>query len=308
MGGIYARHEGLPEEIWKAIYFHYLPVGVEPNAPPVRAQLGKAALTWAAVALADKLDTVAGLFAAGEKPTGSRDPYALRRAAQGIIRLLVDFEALTGSPVRPVLGPALWQAREGFAGKLNLSAPSVDDRNQLWMFFIERLRHLMQARGLALEEIQAVTGKVAFIDAVSAADLLDRARELSRGRNTPAFASVAEAYKRANNIVESAWGAIGTESRWGLNADRLQEPAEVQLRTAVQQMGLDIRKALEARLPGKALTAIASVQPELARFFDDVRVMVDDQHLQEARLALLAEVRDRISEFGDISALAPKQA
>ncbi len=88
MGGIYAREEGEPEEVWKAIYFHYLPVAVEPAAPPTRAQLGKAAVTWAAVSLADKLDTIVGLFAAGEKPTGSRDPYALRRAAQGVVKLL----------------------------------------------------------------------------------------------------------------------------------------------------------------------------------------------------------------------------
>src|SRR5205085_12333215 len=81
MGGIYAREEGQPPEVWKAIYFHYLPIGVEAEAAPTRAQLGGAALTWATVALADKLDTLVGLFAAGEKPTGSRDPYGLRRAA-----------------------------------------------------------------------------------------------------------------------------------------------------------------------------------------------------------------------------------
>ena len=83
MGGIYAREEGLPEEVWKAIYFHYLPVGVEADAPPSRAQLGTAAVTWAAVSLADKLDTVVGLFAAGEKPTGSRDPYGLAPRGAG---------------------------------------------------------------------------------------------------------------------------------------------------------------------------------------------------------------------------------
>ena len=93
MGGIYAREEGLPEEVWKAIYFHYLPIGVEADAPPTRAQLGKAAVTWAAVSLADKLDTIVGLFAAGEKPTGSRDPYGLRRAAQGVVKILVDLPA-----------------------------------------------------------------------------------------------------------------------------------------------------------------------------------------------------------------------
>jgi hypothetical protein len=73
LGGIYAREEGRPEEVWKAIYFHYLPVGVEPDAPPSRPQLGAAAVAWAAVSLADKLDSVVGLFIAGERPTGSRD-------------------------------------------------------------------------------------------------------------------------------------------------------------------------------------------------------------------------------------------
>src|SRR5438045_6803223 len=100
MGGIYAREEGAPEEIWKAVYFHYLPVGVEPDAPPSRAQLGKAAVTWAAVTIADKLDTIVGLFAAGEKPTGSRDPYGLRRAAHGVFRTLVDLPELTASTRR----------------------------------------------------------------------------------------------------------------------------------------------------------------------------------------------------------------
>ena len=97
MGGIYAREEGLPEEVWKAIYFHYLPVGVEADAAPTRAQLGKAAVTWAAVSLADKLDTIVGLFAAGEKPTGSRDPYGLRRAAQGVVQILIDLPDLVGA-------------------------------------------------------------------------------------------------------------------------------------------------------------------------------------------------------------------
>jgi glycyl-tRNA synthetase beta chain len=308
MGGIYARAEGLPEAVWKAIYFHYLPVGVEADAPPSRAQLGLAAVTWAAVSLADKLDTIVGLFAAGERPTGSRDPYGLRRAAQGVIKLVVDLEPLTGLTIRPALGPILGKAREDLVEKLKLSAVTQEEKDQLWVFFMERLRHLMQTRGLGNEEIQAITGQASFIDSISAADLQDRVRELVRGRNTPAFAFVAEAYKRANNIVESAWGSMQTESTWGRHTDRLREPAEIQLRAAMQRMGTDIKTALEKREPARALTAIASIQPELAKFFDEVRVMVDDPALQEARLALLAEVRDRISEFGNISGLAPKQA
>src|SRR6185295_1016353 len=107
MGGIYARAQGLPEEVWKAIYYHYLPVGVEADAAPTRAQLGRGAVTWAAVSLADKLDTIVGLFAAGEKPTGSRDPYGLRRAAHGVFKILVDLPELVGGTVRPLLQPLL---------------------------------------------------------------------------------------------------------------------------------------------------------------------------------------------------------
>src|SRR5688500_3910184 len=94
MGGIYAREEGKPEEVWKAIYYHYLPVGVEADAPPSRQQLGAAAVTWAAVSLADKLDSVVGMFIAGERPTGSRDPLGLRRQAQGIVEILAALPGL----------------------------------------------------------------------------------------------------------------------------------------------------------------------------------------------------------------------
>ena len=100
MGGVYARDEGQPEDVWKAIYYHYLPIGVEADAPPTRAQLGKAQLTWACVSLADKLDTIVGLFAAGEKPTGSRDPFGLRRAAHGVLKILADLPSLPASPPR----------------------------------------------------------------------------------------------------------------------------------------------------------------------------------------------------------------
>ena len=85
-----AREAGQPERIWKAIYHHYLPDAIGPDAPPARQQLGDAAVTWAAISLADKLDTVVGMFFAGERPTGSRDPFALRRAALGIIRIVVE--------------------------------------------------------------------------------------------------------------------------------------------------------------------------------------------------------------------------
>src|SRR5262249_11854475 len=114
MGGIYAREEGLPEQVWKAITHHYLPVGVEADAPPSRAQLGAAGATWAAVSLADKADTLVSLFSAGEKPTGSRDPFGLRRAAQGAFKILVDLPELCGITAPVTVGQVIAPAEASF--------------------------------------------------------------------------------------------------------------------------------------------------------------------------------------------------
>src|SRR4029077_3423869 len=131
IGGIYAREEGQPEEVWKAIYFHYLPIGVEVDAAPTKAQLGKAAVTWAAVSLADKLDTIVGLFSAGEKPTGSRDPYGLRRAAQGVVKILVDLPATSGVHAAVDLKTLVDRA---FAGYSSLTVSSENWRALLFEF------------------------------------------------------------------------------------------------------------------------------------------------------------------------------
>ena len=112
MGGVYAREQGEPEDVWKAIYHHYLPVGVGADDPPSHDDLGKGAATWAAVALADKVDTVVGLFGAGEKPTGSRDPLGIRRQAQGMLRILIDLPELTGLSARVSVGQLLGPARK----------------------------------------------------------------------------------------------------------------------------------------------------------------------------------------------------
>ena len=111
MGGVYAREQGEPEAVWNAIYHHYLPIGVEADDPPSRKALGAAAVTWAAVALADKADTVAGLFSVGEKPTGSRDPLGIRRQAQGLLRILIDLPELTGLAARVSIGQVFDPAR-----------------------------------------------------------------------------------------------------------------------------------------------------------------------------------------------------
>src|SRR6185295_14779242 len=123
MGGVYAREGGEPEAVWKAIYHHYQPVAVQSTAGPAVASLGEGRLTWAAVSLADKLDTIVGLFSAGERPTGSRDPLGLRRQAHGVLRILLDAPALVGQPIPVSLIDLMRRAASGY---------NADFDTQIW--------------------------------------------------------------------------------------------------------------------------------------------------------------------------------
>jgi len=305
MGGIYARMERMPEEIWKAIYFHYLPVGVEADAPPSRAQLGRAAVTWAAVSLADKLDTIVGLFAAGEKPTGSRDPYGLRRAAQGVLKVLVDLEPVCAVSRRPTLDRMLEEAYRN----LGLDAPQGEAGNSLRLFLMDRLQHLMQTRGAGYEEVQTVTGGgVDRVVEISPVDLIEWASEWKRVVGTPLFESAAEAHKRAKKIVEAEWNPTDPRLSRQEQAGVLVEPAERDLRGKLDVVDTAIQQALDSKQPRKAIEAIASIQPAIARFFDEVRVVVPDPRLKSARLSLLMDFRDAVSRFGDPSVFAQRQA
>jgi glycyl-tRNA synthetase beta chain len=305
MGGVYARVEGLPEEVWKAIYFHYLPAGVEADAPPTRAQLGKAAATWAAVSLADKLDTLVGLFAAGEKPTGSRDPYGLRRAAHGILKILVDLETVSGVRTRPKLDPMLDETYR----ILGMDVPAGELRNPLRLFLMERFQHLMQTRGSGYDEVQVVTGGgVDRVVEINPLDLMEWAAEWKRVVGTPVFDSAAEAHKRAKKIVEAEWEALDHRMARDEQVKTLSEPAEVDLRKRLDRVDSEIEQALASRQPRKAIEAIASIQPAISRFFDEVRVVVPESKLKKARLSLLMDFRDAVSRFGDPSVFGQKQA
>ncbi|MBA3296078.1 MAG: glycine--tRNA ligase subunit beta, partial [Acidobacteria bacterium] len=151
MGGIYARSEGMREQVWKAIYFHYLPIGVEADAPPTRAQLGEAAVTWAAVSLADKLDTFVGLSTAGEKATGSRDPFGLRRQVQGAVRVLMDLPDLVGIDREISLSNLLRHAAAGVPG----AAWQGDLAQASEVFAAERVRYALEQRGVPIEVVRA---------------------------------------------------------------------------------------------------------------------------------------------------------
>jgi glycyl-tRNA synthetase beta chain len=287
IGGVYARAEGQPEAVWKAIYFHYLPIGVEADAPPTRAQLGKAAVTWAAVSLADKLDTIVGLFAAGEKPTGSRDPYGLRRAAQGVVKILGDFPEVR-------LEPLLQQAASHHQGA-STEFPRVSD------FLWERNEHLYEQRGAQPDEIRVIRAdKWTLNDTIAA-----RIDAFKRVRHSEEFKALAALFKRVKNITSGT-----TDDGRSLSELRaaLVEPAELALVDAMIEREPQFERAVAARKFGDMVDLIAGLQPSVDRFFKDVLVMADDASLRQARLTLLARLHRQVRQnIGDISEMAPDE-
>ncbi|HMF98752.1 MAG TPA: glycine--tRNA ligase subunit beta [Vicinamibacterales bacterium] len=296
MGGIYARAERHPEEVWKAIYYHYLPVGVEADAPPSRAQLGKAAATWAAVSLADKLDTIVGLFAAGEKPTGSRDPYGLRRAAQGVVKILTDSADLTRADPAPDLERLVDRSFDTFAASVQVA--DAQWKARLFEFLAERQSHLFERRGFDIAEARAV-GR--FWKRPH--DALARIQAVSKERNSKDFVALAEVAKRVNNITGDYAAADGLDDLKGV----LVEPAEVALAEEIDQRWPKIRDASRRQLYGDAMKQIVALRGPLDRFFTEVLVMSEDQRLRHARLSLLSMVRDTINSIADISEVAPEE-
>ena len=291
MGGIYAREDGLPEPVWKAIYHHYLPIGVEAEAPPSKAQLGAAAVTWAAVALADKLDSVVGMFIGSERPTGSRDPLGLRRQAQGAVKILADLPELTGLDRRIPLGTLVTRAAEAFGGIGEAAAP-------LEAFLSDRLAYLLEQRGHDVRAVRAVMH--GDVTALSPLEVRRKLEALSQLAGSEALLGVASLLKRVKNISKG----VTAPGSLPASGDALKEPAELTLRDAIVSGAPGIRDAAARGDYRHAFSGIAGLRPAVARFFDDVMVMSEDLALREARLRLVASLRDLILEIADLSEMA----
>jgi glycyl-tRNA synthetase beta chain len=295
MGGIYAREQGQPEQVWKAIYYHYQPESIAPDAPPTRQQLGDAAVTWAAVSLADKLDTVAGMFYAGEKPTGSRDPFGLRRQAHGIFKLLVDLRELTGLSVRPVLMPLLKKAAEAFGDFSAWPEGSVDDMRA---FLIERYQYVLEQRGYDIRNVRAVAR---FEE--SPVDAKRKLEVLPEFTASPDFQKLAVAFKRVKNIArESGNDFHALEASEPDLRKWLKEPAEIALLQELDERAPAIDSVLKSgENLRRAFVEAAQFGPAVDRFFTEIFVMVDDAALRKARLRLMKRLEQQILRIADIS-------
>ncbi|MFN7916828.1 MAG: glycine--tRNA ligase subunit beta [Vicinamibacterales bacterium] len=305
MGGIYTREEGQPEAVWKAIYYHYLPIGVEADAAPSKAQLGAAATTWAAVSLADKIDTLVGLFAAGEKPTGSRDPYGLRRAAQAAIKILTDLQATTGIARRVPLKGLVEKAFDGYGGAI----VTKDDgwKALVFDFLAERQAYLLERRGFKYDEIRAVLPKDP--STLTPYDVLRRVQALAHARKAAGFEALAVLFKRVKNITKDFAPGPGAPKGFEELRTALREPAEQALLAELEQRWPRISQFLHEEKFLDAMSQLGHLHAPVNTFFVDVLVMADDPALREARLSLLTTLRDTIlMTGGDISEIAPEES
>jgi glycyl-tRNA synthetase beta chain len=279
MGGYYAREAGLPAGIADAVRDHYKPVGASDAAPT-------APLT-VALALADKLDTMGGFFAIGEKPTGSRDPYGLRRAALGVIRILL------GGGVRAPL-------RLLFA-KAQAPAPiPVDD---LVDFFADRLKVQLREEGKRHDLVDAVfaLGDDDLVRIVARVGALDGFLTTEDGKNLLA------GFKRAANILkaEAKKNPGEAEGYSGpVDPSLLSAPEEKALHAALGSAGPKVAAEVGAERFEAAMAALAGLRGPVDEFFDRVLVNADDAAVRQNRLRLLAQVQRAMGQVADFSLVA----
>lgn len=310
MGGVYARADGQPPAVWTAIYHQYQPIGVEAQAGPSAAQLGAGAPVWAALSVADKLDSLVGLFLAGEVPTGTRDPFALRRQAQGLVKVLVDLRETTGVAAAVDLGRLVDEALAQYAAQAETASLALTPAGHdgLVTFLIDRLAFLLERRGYAADEIAAVLPPGTTLAGLAPLDVLMRIDALRAMRATPDFAPLAALFKRATNIVTDVPRAPASGYDVAALGGTLVEPAERALAEALDGRRASIAAAAAAGEYQTALGEIAALRPAVDRFFTDVFVMVDDAALRQARLTLLAALRDTVLAIADLSQIAGAQA
>ncbi len=280
VGGLYARRDGEAESVWQAVYDHYLPAGADDALP--RDEVGRI------VALADRLDTLAGFFALGLVPTGSRDPYALRRAALGVVRILLE------GGIRLDLPAALAAAR-GLHEVQGATAEEV--ATSLHPFLLERLRFLLERRGFKHDEIESVLAT----ECPDVTDAAERVAAVAAVRKQPDFGPLAASFKRVQNILAQAGAPAGGE----LDPALMSDDSERQLASDFYQARGILDELIVARRYEEALSVMASLGPCLDRFFTDVMVLVEDEAVRSNRLSLLAAMRDqffRVARLSEIQA------
>jgi glycyl-tRNA synthetase beta chain len=278
MGRYYALADGEPAEVAAAIDEHYLPRGAGGALPATGAGVS--------VALADKLDTLAGIFAIGQKPSGTKDPFGLRRAAIGTLRIVIEKKLDLDLRALVTRACAL-QPADNAAAAL-----------ELWDYMVERLRAYFLENGddgVTTEMFDAVRAS----SPVSPLDFGARLTALAKFLELPEASSLTAANKRISNILKKA--DAGTAGAVDVSA--LREPAEKALHEALAGIVAEVERALAKRDYRAALARLATLRPAVDGFFDAVMVNADDLALRRNRLALLAQLRQHFARIADLSCL-----
>jgi glycyl-tRNA synthetase beta chain len=283
VGGLYAKAQEEPEEVAFAVYDQYKPAGLDDSIPRN--------ITGQILAIADKLDSLVGCFAVGLVPSGSSDPFALRRAAMGIVKILLE--------IKLPLSLALIVARSGRSLKESAQKIPVpaEVEKQVIEFILERARFVLRERaGLALDEIDAVFSAGAD-DLVDAVRRIEAIRAIRKTKN---FLPLAVSFKRIRKILEKA----GPPAQWKLDEVRVNlftEDAERELHSQAGKLAAEADQHKRQGRYREALQGIAGLRPVVDRFFEKVMVMAEDEQIRKNRLTLLANLFSEFSKLADFS-------
>lgn len=283
MGRYYAQHEGLSDDIALAIEDHYKPRFAGDALP--RNPVG------VCVALADKMETLVNMFSIGETPTGDKDPFALRRHALGVIRILIEkslplqLDELINLVKKEILDPL----------ELNTSG-SASDLHDLHVFVYERLAGSLRDQGYTAQEVDAVLS----LNPQLLSDIPKRLAAVRAFAALPEAVSLAAANKRVGNILKKTESAIANI----VNPDWLPEADEQALYQALQAIQPQTEKAFATGDYTASLQLLATLKTPVDTFFDHVMVNVDDEKLRNNRLALLKQLHQTMNQIADLSKLA----
>ncbi|MEN9501936.1 MAG: hypothetical protein RI964_1221 [Pseudomonadota bacterium] len=277
MGRYYAKHDGEAAEVAAALDEQYMPRFAGDALP--------ASKTGQILALAERLDTLAGIFGIGQKPTGAKDPFGLRRAALGVLRLLIEKQL----PLD--LADLLDKAADNLTAQLG-SKPATHETLD---YILERLRGYYQEQGIGAAVVEAV----AALKPSQPLDFERRVKAVAAFRQLTAAESLAAANKRISNILKKVDGELPQT----VNADLLQLPAEQALAQAVQAQQDKVLPLFASGDYEAALLSLAELREPVDQFFDEVMVMADDVALKNNRLALLNSLRGLFLRVADLSVL-----
>ena len=280
-GSYYARHAGKADEVAIALQEQYLPRFAGDELPHTK--------TGIAVALADRIDTLIGIFGIGQLPTGSKDPFALRRASLGVLRIIVE----RGLDLD--LRKLLEAARDAYEVELDSKGTLIDD---VLGYMLERFRAWYEEENISAEVFLAVSAK----NLSQPLDINQRVQAVHRFSQLAEAAALAAANKRVSNILAKQGGAAALPA---VQENLLSEPAEQELARQVAAQQKAVQPLFAARKYREGLEQLAGLRAAVDAFFDSVMVMTDDEAVRNNRLALLSQLRNLFLEVADISLLAP---